>query len=125
MGLRHQCDQDVQLCDGFYQTGRCVSFRSDKPSLRLTDIGNDAASSVRVPAGWQISVWSDDNYLGLVDALNGPITRNFGAGNGSTEYGAVTVTGVPDNSASSLDIRMTPSNSDPCTDRYGCLFNLS
>ncbi len=122
--LGHRCEQDVQLCDGPYQTGRCVSFRSDKPSLARTDIGNDAASSVRVPAGWQISVWSDDNYLGLVDALNGEIERNFGAGAGSTSYGATTVTGVPDNSASSLDIRIYPSSSNPCTDRYGCLFNL-
>ncbi len=119
--LGHRCDQDVQLCGGANQTGRCVSFRADKPSLRLTDIGNDAASSVRVPAGWQISVWSDDNYLGLVDALNGPITRNFGAGAGTTDYGALTVTGVPDNSASSLDIRIQPSDSNPCTDRFGCL----
>ena len=59
--------------------------------------------------------------LGLVDAFNGSINRNFGAGAGSTSFGMLTVTGVPNDSASALDIRAVPSGSDPCTDRFGCM----
>jgi hypothetical protein len=109
--LDHRCDQDVQLCEHNDLGGRCVSFRSDKSSLGATDIGNDRASSVRVPAGWQITVFSDENERGWADPFNGPTTRNFGVGS----------TAAPNDSASSLDIRLRPSTSDACTDRFGCV----
>ena len=84
------------------------------PSVRAGD-GN------RTRRGWQISVWSDQNYLGLVDAFDRAIERNFGAGAGGTSFGMLTVTGVPNDSASALDIRVVRSSNDPCTDRYGCM----
>ncbi len=117
--LGHDCRDDVQLCEHKDLGGRCVVFRSDQPSLGSTDIGNDTASSVRVPGGWQISVHSDDHYRGSVDLFNGPVTRNFGGGFES--YGAPYVTTVPNDAASSLDIRARPFSANPCTDRYGCL----
>lgn len=119
----HGCRDDVLLCEHASLEGRCVAFRTDKRALRYTDIGNDTASSVHVPAGWQISVHSDENHGGLIDPFNGPVTRDFGGG--STSYGAYYVTSLPNDSASSLDIRATPLLTSPCSLGISCMFQLS
>ena len=109
--LDHRCDQDIQLCEHNDLGGRCVSFRSDKANLGYTDIGNDTASSIRMPEGASVAVHSDANYLGLVDLFSGPRTRNFGLGS----------TSAPNDSASSIRVTALPSsNSNPCSS-YGCL----
>ena len=108
--LDHRCDQDIQLCEHNDLRGRCVSFRSDKDHLGYTDIGNDTASSIRVPTGASVAVHSDANRLGLVDLFSGPRNSNFGPGS----------TSLPNDSASSIYIQSLPSsNSDPCS-TYGC-----
>ena len=102
--LDHRCDEDVQLCEHNDLGGRCVSFRSDRDNLTYTDIGNDTASSIRVPAGASVAVHSDADKRGLIDLFNGPVMKNFG----------VPSTSAPNDSASSLDIRQQPSTSSPC-----------
>ena len=107
----HRCEQDVQLCEHSDLRGRCVSLRSEKPSLRLTDIGNDAASSVRVPDGWEITVFSDDHFEGWRDPLTGPVTRSFGPGS----------TMVPNDSASSIKFSVWPTSKSGSCSGFGCL----
>jgi hypothetical protein len=109
--LDHSCDQDIQLCEHNDLGGRCISVRSDKWHLGYTDLGNDTASSIRVPAGASLRLFSDANFIGLVDLFSGPMTRNLGLG----------YTSAPNDSASSIAVDALPSsNSDPCSS-YGCL----
>lgn len=91
--IGHSCDQDVQLCQHNDLQGRCVTFRSNKSNLTYTDIGNDTASSIRVPNGVLVSVYSDGNYVGLIDTFSQQTTKNFGSG-----------TNVRNDSASSLRV---------------------
>jgi hypothetical protein len=93
--LHHQCDQDVQLCEHEHAGGRCVSFRSDKPNLTYTDIGNDTASSIRIPDGWQAFIWTDSNYGGTSEGWIKPGWYNIGSNWNSS---------VPNDSASSIKV---------------------
>ena len=99
MLLNHSCDQDVQLCEHEHAGGRCVSFRGDKPNLTYTDIGNDTASSIRIPddSGWRVYLWIDINYKGMSYDWTEEGWYNIGGFNP-----------VPNDSASSIKVRPAP-----------------
>ena len=79
--------------------GKCVAFRSHKPDLTYTDLGNDTASGISVPAGWKATIYVDAHYDGASYNAVGPYA--------STIWWLGT--GVPNDSTSSIKV-FPPSN---------------
>ena len=54
----------VSLCRDAYFGGVCQSFVTSTPDLRGSTLGNDTASSIRVPVGMSVALFADNNYTG-------------------------------------------------------------
>ncbi len=55
--------------------GRYLVINQEIPRLRDTVIGNDKASSIRVPAGWRALLFEDENFRGRYIEIRGDIGR--------------------------------------------------
>ena len=62
--LEHGIGKGVELFAGGYFEGRRESFHRDDPSLRDNRVGNDHASSVRVPPSCDVVLYADHHYRG-------------------------------------------------------------
>lgn len=60
----------VQLCQHINYRGLCETFSGDDPDLRDNNIGNDSASSLRVPSGQIVALYGDVNYTGRCQGFN-------------------------------------------------------
>lgn len=49
--------------------GEAIAIDGDIPDLSLTKLGNDALSSLRVPAGYRVILFEHENYRGLSEAF--------------------------------------------------------
>jgi hypothetical protein len=67
----------VTLCADIDYSGRCETFTADTPNLAQMGF-NDAASSIRVPAGMAVSVYSDTDFGGRCETFTAdtPDLRN-------------------------------------------------
>ena len=108
IAINHSCKQDVLLCEDTDPNKKCVAFRSHKPDLTYTDLGNDTASGIRVPYGWKVFIYVDTHYNGASFNVVGPYE--------STIWWLAT--GVPNDSTSSIKV-FPPSD---CT-KYACFLN--
>lgn len=73
IAIGHRCSEDLRLCEHVDFGGLCISLTSNRSRLSATDLGNDAASSLRVPDGWKVTLYEHDDYKGLYQHVPPPV----------------------------------------------------
>lgn len=59
----------VTLYEASYYRGDSETFYEDRPDLRYSRIGNDRASSIKVPEGCTVTLYRDTGYQGRIAIL--------------------------------------------------------
>jgi hypothetical protein len=63
------------VCRDMNLGGTCETFLADAPDLRVTPLGDDAASSLHVATGTYLSLYRDLNYTGVCETFT--IDNNY------------------------------------------------
>jgi len=53
---------NVIMCSDYYLSGICESFSTNSSNLAQNPIGDNIASSLFIPAGWEVVMWQESGY---------------------------------------------------------------
>jgi len=53
---------NVIMCSDYYLSGICESFSTNSRNLAQNPIGDNIASSLFIPAGWEVVMWQESGY---------------------------------------------------------------
>ncbi len=84
--LGNTCNRDVLLCEHADRGGKCEVVKGDRGDLRGSEVGNDTVSSISVPSGVTISVFSDVWYGGRCQSFQQSVSNLAGGGNVQPSY---------------------------------------